>query len=64
MSFTIDSAQLRGHPDTANFIFAGLSNPENRRSISTPNRVESPKPNRQKSVPTHVFTVRIDFPYA
>ena len=58
MSFTTDSAQLRGQPDTASFIFAGDSMPWNRDSSSMPSLVESPVPNRQNSLPTHVFTVR------
>ena len=63
-SLTSDSAQLRGQPDTASFILAGLSMPCIRVSISIPSLVESPVPNRQNSCPTQVFTVRKDLPYA
>ena len=57
-SLVVDSAQLRGQPDTASFILWGDSMPWNRFSIFTPRVVLSPRPKRQKSVPTQVLQVR------
>src|SRR3712207_1178556 len=61
-SLTSASEQLRGQPATASLILAGLSKPWKRCSSAMPSAVESPRPNRQKSVPTQVFTVRVLLP--
>jgi hypothetical protein len=58
MSFTVASAQLRGQPDTADFTLWGVYKPSHSRSMSIPRPIESPIPKRQKSLPTHVLTVR------
>ena len=58
MSFTVASAQLRGQPTVAIFTLCGVKRFSKRRSISMPAAVESCVPKRQKSVPTHVFTMR------
>ena len=58
MSFTVASAQLRGQPDTPDFTLCGVCSPSQSFSISIPRPIESPRPKRQKSVPTQVFTVR------
>ena len=58
MSLIVASAQLRGQPDTPAFTFAGVCRPSHSRSMRWPRLIESPRPKRQKSVPTHDFTVR------
>src|SRR5579871_6829582 len=60
MSLTVASAQFRGHPTTAILNLWGVNKFSNRRSNSTPVAIESCTPNLQKSVPTHVFTIRPD----
>src|SRR5690606_2451332 len=59
-----DSAQLRGHPDTASFTLCGLHMPTRSFSRAIPIAVESWVPKRQNSLPTHVLTVRRLLPYA
>jgi hypothetical protein len=57
-----DSAQLRGQPDTASFTLCGLHMLASIVSRSMPICVLFWVPKRQNSLPTQVFTVRIDFP--
>ena len=63
-SLVQDSAQLRGQPLTAIFSLAGISSRSNFFSRAMPMPIESWVPNRQKRLPTQVFTVRSAFAYA
>ena len=64
ISFTVASAQFRGQPTAPIFNLCGVYIFSSRRSSSMPAFVESCTPKRQKSVPTHVFTMRTPFVYA
>ena len=56
------SAQLRGQPDTASLTLCGLHMLASIVSRSMPICVLFWVPKRQNSLPTQVFTVRIDLP--
>ena len=43
---------------TPDFTLCGVCSPSQSFSISIPRPIASPRPKRQKSVPTQVFTVR------
>src|SRR6185312_8579248 len=55
-SLIVDSAQLRGQPDTASFTLCGCHEPQVIFSSATPMPVESWVPKRHHSEPTQVFT--------
>ena len=61
MSLTYASEQLRGQPATADFTLCGVCRPSIARSSAMPTPIASPRPKRQKSVPTQVLTVRTAF---
>ena len=57
-----DSAQLRGQPETASLTLCGDHMLNSACSRSMPICVEFCVPKRQNSLPTQVFTVRMDLP--
>src|SRR5258708_6313446 len=55
MSFTVASAQLRGQPETPSFTFAGVHEPQRKRSSLTPSPAQSCVPKPHHPPPPEVF---------